>query len=215
VHALDIQVVVVIHPGKQAVADHVKSKLPDAAVETVLFNNKYREWPGSVFSAQEYFSDFNLVLMPDSFLSLSDNNRLLCPEGKSIGCHTLTCLMHSNVTFGCVCLHKSLLLPALGALHVNEAGYVTDFKDKPARKLNRFNGFWGCYGFRKKSAEDVYRFLIQSVTRRSVRITEQPFSPVTAFPLTGYMDLGTWSAIHEFREKFTFQLSTFNMELCL
>ncbi len=67
---IEVKVAVVVRPWKKEVVDYVSRKLPGTAVEAVLFDDAYSEWPGSVYSASGFFSAHNLVLLPDSCLCL-------------------------------------------------------------------------------------------------------------------------------------------------
>lgn len=71
------EIVVVIVPGKELVADYVKKEMENiASVKSVYFNSNYSEWPGSILSAEECFGDFNIALLPDSFLELKAGETL-------------------------------------------------------------------------------------------------------------------------------------------
>jgi len=189
-----ITVAVVIRPWKTGVAEYVARQLPGITVKTVMFNENYNEWPGSVYSAKNFFSKNNLVLLPDSYLGLCADSR------KTLVELVLDSLALYKVVFGCLkCTGKDVeILRTLGAVTV-EDGIVTAFQDKPVESLHRFNGFWGCYGFRKEYGESLYHFLIGSVQHRSLPLTEQPFYPPGAIRLGAYYDLGTWENIDRFK----------------
>ena len=101
-----IIIAVVVRPWKTEVVGYVSRQLPGIPVETVMFNDNYQEWPGSVYSAKDLFSKNNLVLLPDSFLSLSAHSNL---ENLSINhCNGKTlvelvedALSRCKVVFGC------------------------------------------------------------------------------------------------------------------
>ncbi|MCP5102088.1 MAG: hypothetical protein GY950_01850 [bacterium] len=194
----EIRVAVVIRPWKREVAEYVSQKLPGITVETVLFNDTYREWPGSVYSASGFFSGYNLVLLPDSCLRLRECDVGCNAEGKTLLELVTVALNKYNVIFGCVPCTEPGVLKNLGAVKT-EGDRVTAFQDKPSQHLDRFNGFWGCYGFRKDYGKTLYEFLIQSVHHEPVVLEEQPFYPVGAVPLHSYRDLGTWETINQFQ----------------
>lgn len=201
--SIGLKVAVVIRPWKEDVAEYVSRKLPGVTVETVLFNDDYSEWPGSVYSASGVFSDYNLVLLPDSCLRLREGvscGAAVCfnEEGKTLVELVSGALGDFKVVFGGVGCTDPGVLRHLGALRV-EGGRVTAFQDKPVRDIGRFNGFWGCYGFRQEYGKSLYDFLIQSVHHRSVSLEAQPFYPVGVVPLHSYQDLGTWETINCFR----------------
>jgi NDP-sugar pyrophosphorylase family protein len=186
-------VVVVIRPWKKEVAEYVKTKLPGIRVETVLFNDDYKEWPGSVYSAAAFFSQYNLVLLPDSYLCLGKGVPGTLMEMM------LAALKNHKVVFGGVPSTDCSTLMNLGAMRV-EHGIVTAFQDKPRQDLEKYNSFWGCYGFRQECGQALYEFLIKSVHYQPAPLEEQSFNPPGSIPLHSYLDLGTWENIRRFRE---------------
>lgn len=194
---------VVIRPWKQEVAEYVSRRLPGITVETVLFDDAYREWPGSVYSASGVFSHYNLVLLPDSCLRLREGRGCFMDtcfneEGKALVELISEALEDFNVVFGSVGCTDPEILKNLGAMRV-EGSRVTAFQDKPSQDSHSYNSFWGCYGFRKEYGKSLYEFLIQSVHHEAVSFKAQPFYPVGAVPLYSYQDLGTWESIDRFR----------------
>lgn len=199
-----IKVAVVIQPWKMEVAEYVSQKLPGITVQTVLFNDAYSEWPGSIYSSSEVFSENNLVLFPDSCLSLrertrSDISTCFNDRGETLGEMILKALKLYKVVFGYIKCTDPEVLKNLGSLRV-EAGEVTEFQDKPFKNLELFNSFWGCCGFRKEYGKALYDFLIGSVRHQSVPLSEQSFHPAGAIDLHSYIDLGTWENIRKFQE---------------
>jgi len=196
-------VAVVTRPWKAEVAEYVKDQLPDIRVETVMFDDKYMEWPGSVYSAAKMFSFHNVVLLPDSYLSLSNQNMLnhvttKDKDGNSLLYSMSEALKRSPVVFGAVSCNDIDRLRHLGAMRV-EKDLVTKFQDKPNTDVQSFNAFWGCYGFRQEQATNLYEFLIASVHHCSGEIVEQGFAPVGTVPIAQYFDLGTWERIEAFK----------------
>lgn len=203
-----LQVAVVIRPWKKEVAEYVAEKLSGVKVETVLFNDNYSEWPGSVYSAAAFFSEYNLVLLPDSYLCLASSNSCLpvsyspvtCfnEKGKTLVELALDALKKYKVIFGAVPCTDHDVLKGLGAMRVDQE-IVIDFQDKPQMGLEQYNSFWGCFGFREKYGQALYDFLIRSVRHQPVFLEEQFFYPPGIVPLYSYQDLGTWDNIRKFQ----------------
>jgi hypothetical protein len=106
-------------------------------------------------------------------------------------------LERSPVAFGYV-RERGERLRALGALHVDNDGVVRTFCDKPTQSLDRFNGFWGCFAFRRTAAIPLLDMMTRSIRRDSVDIcAELGRDAATAFPLAAYQDLGTWTSLRE------------------
>jgi hypothetical protein len=201
-----ITVAVVIRPGKTEVAEYAAGQLPGIPVETVMFNHDYREWPGSVYSAREVFSKKNLVLLPDSFLSLSTGVKGMDPITTDPGGKTLVELMEGALSehkavFGCIECKDYEILKTLGAVRM-ENGAISAFQDKPTNSLSGYNGFWGCYGFRNEYGKVLYDYLIHSVRHQPLPLTEQPFFPPGVILLGAYYDLGTRESIRRFLHYF-------------
>ncbi len=225
--ALNLKVAVVIRPWKSGVVEYVAGRLPGIAVETVLFNDSYFEWPGSVYSASPSFSNKNLVLLPDSCLRLSEcgtepesaaksakkptgcgdsmfdgNDPSFCRDsnGNTLVELIIRALDSFEVVFGSVPCNDPARLAKLGAMRV-EGNVVTAFQDKPVENRDVYNSFWGCYAFRETRAQALYDFLVSSVKHQPVTLRDCLFNPPGAVPLHTYRDLGTWESIEEFRKK--------------
>ncbi len=198
-----LKVVVVIQPWKTSVVDYVKKILAPVHVTCVLFDDAFEEWPGSVFSARDFFSHKNIVLLPDSFLSLSAQEPVRrTKQGKPVLKTTLIQLMREGLSegkavFGYVPCKKHSQLKNLGAVYVNKKNLVTRFQDKPSKHFGSYNGFWGCYAFRQEIGRDLYAYLIQSVKHSAGPIQNQAFYPVKAVRLHDYYDMGTWKSIRQ------------------
>jgi hypothetical protein len=198
---------VVIRPWKTEVKEYVSEQLPGIPVETVIFNDNYQEWPGSVYSAKDVFSKNNLVLLPDSFLSLSAHSNLENPtidhsNGKTLVESTGDALSRHQVIFGCIKCMDVKVLETLGAVRM-ENGIVTAFQDKPRSKewAGQFNGYWGCYAFGKEMGKPLYDFLIHSVLHQPLPLEAQPFCPPGVIPIAEYYDLGTRENIERFKKR--------------
>jgi len=194
-----LKVVVVIKPGKESVVDHVQQKLPDIAVSRCYFNERYQEWPGSVYSAEPEWSDLNLVLLPDSYLMMSRDSMGIGTDGKTLVEASISRLSRYPVMFGVIPCTDPNVLSRLGALTLSDQFEIDDFQDKPAECLQRFNAYWCCYGFRRSAGAELYQFLIRSVRHESPSWKDQLFMPVGAFPAHRYFDLGERSSIRFFQ----------------
>eukprot|EP00802_Teleaulax_amphioxeia_P016473 Tamp_16593.p1 GENE.Tamp_16593~~Tamp_16593.p1 ORF type:complete len:220 (+),score=13.54 Tamp_16593:644-1303(+) len=153
-----------------------------------FFDERYYEWAGSILSAEPLFGESNLVLLPDSFLRPAPGLPLI-PT-------VLDFLSRFGVVFGYVEETRPERLRALGALAVQADSSVSQFCDKPSQELEKFNGFWGCFGFRRASARTLLRTMMRSVAREPVSVADFA-APVGAFALQEYMDLGTWPNVHQ------------------
>jgi hypothetical protein len=193
----DLKVAVVITKGKLSVYEYVKSKLPDARVVAVLFDEAYFEWAGSVYSANEHFSEKNIVMLPDSVIEVGKENPLYDDDGKTLIEKMNEALENNPVAFGTVSCKNKNKLSNLGALFVKDEK-VLCFQDKPETGLEKYNAFWATYAFKKESAHDLYDFLLHSIKHESPDYEKQLFYPAAGSMLYSYHDLGTWEAIERF-----------------
>ena len=196
---IKIRIAVVIMPWKHAVVDYVRDRMNGVDVVPVIFDDRFEEWPGSVYSASSVFSACNLVLLPDSYLEVSEEFPFQTGRGKPLLKEAHQALKTSAAVFGVVPCAGDSGLQDLGAVHVNTEGKISDFQDKPRTDFHRFNGFWGCYGFQRDWARSLYEYLIQSVHHQAPPIQSQPFHPVSVIRLFRYCDLGTWNAVNRFQ----------------
>lgn len=193
-----IAVIIVIKPGKEAVFHYVSEKLPTVDVNYVMFNNYFREWPGSVYSANREFSDINIVLLPDTFIKFGTDDLIYSDaEGETLISKAIEKLQQGEVVFGVNKCFEAGKLSKLGAVRV-ENSKIKKFKDKPSEDLDSYNGFWGIYGFRESVARRLYDFLIDSVERSGKKghLLEE-FDPEVYF-IDTYHDLGTVDSVDKF-----------------
>jgi hypothetical protein len=205
-HKEQLKVAVVVRPWKMEVIEYVSAQLKGITVETVMFDDKYMEWPGSVYSANKIFSRYNLVLLPDSYLGLSPRLKdfpVFYENGKTLVETMSEALSIHKVVFGSIECRDRDTLANLGAMRV-ENGLVLEFQDKPSDSFERFDSYWGCYGFRAEYGKELYDFLIHSVHRQSLSLKEQPFYPPGIIPIPEYYDLGTWENIDRFKDQGAF-----------
>ncbi len=197
---LDIRigVVVVIKPGKESVFRYVSEQLPNIAVNYVMFNNYFREWPGSVYSANNIFTEINIVLLPDTFIKFGSNDMIyLNGDGDTLISKAANILEKEKVVFGVINCTDRKKLSSLGAVRViNDK--IEYFTDKPKENLNKYNGFWGIYGFRYSVAEQLYEFLIDSVEKRESKEYLLAELDPKVFYIDSYHDLGTIESVDKF-----------------
>jgi hypothetical protein len=200
--SLPLKVVVVTRPWKVQVSEYVQSQLPQVEVRTVFFNERYHDWPGSIYSAAGDYSGHNIVLLPDSFLAVSDGDPFHDSSSIPLILALTRKLSFSDLVFGAVFCADPVRLRHLGALYVEEQT-VKRFYDKPDTDFHLYNSFWGCYGFTRSIGASLYEFMVASVSKQFAPRDLSPPVPAAAIQITGYRDLGTWSAIDAFRAEWS------------
>jgi hypothetical protein len=197
------RVLVVIRKGKEEVFKYVSEKLESSRVEVICVDAgaANKEWVGSVFSGQEHFSKKNLVLLPDSFLSLSQSDRLRSESGKPLLEIVNEGLNTNDFFLGVVKCMDHGRLGSLGAVYIDQRDCIIDFMDKPQHP-DRFNAFWGCFGFKDSITTELGSFLAQSVAQQQCDFSKQSFAPAGCFGLHLYEDLGTVDSVARFKKRF-------------
>tara|TARA_R110002124_G_scaffold274973_1_gene445104 strand:- start:4676 stop:5392 length:717 start_codon:yes stop_codon:yes gene_type:complete len=182
-----------ISPEKQAVVDYVRSKTSEIEVCTSLFDERYTEWPGSILSAQEHFMDRNIALLPDSSITPRPNTPLM---------HSFSSSFENgyDIVFAYLPVDNNQNISALGALKIAENGRdVVDFCDKPSEQSSaKYNAFWTAFGFTAEASNSLLELMMRSVAREPVDILSLGFN-IGAFPVDGYIDLGTWANMRRFQ----------------
>jgi len=196
----ELKVSVIIKPGKESVYLYVKEKLKFLNVEKVYFKPDYIEWPGSVYSAESFFSDINIVLLPDTFLSLSKDKFNISEQRFSLLELMVKNLIGYELTFGYIRTNNIKKLRNFGAMRVEDNNVIL-FKDKPKKNILNYNSFWGCYGFKKHIGKDLYEFLVSSVTDDNAK-EKIPFE-TSCFEIKEFYDLGTWDGIKNYLTAFS------------
>jgi len=197
---IELKIIIVTTKEKIVVFEYVKQKMKNFTVKMVEFNPIFEEWPGSVYSANEEFSDGNIVLLPDTFLSLSPKNRFKDENNNNLIDNFNILFKKSKVIFGIVNSTDKYKLKNLGAVKLSK-NKIIKFMDKPDRDFHLYNGFWGTYGFTKTNAFPLYNFLIKNLKKENNLIEKEGFFPPLGFTIYNHLDLGTWDSIDEFRIK--------------
>lgn len=194
------QVAVVVRPETRAVFDHVQASLPGIDVHSCPYNPVYPEWPGSVYSARSWFGAHNLVLLPDSIITLSGASHFHDDQGR--------CLVEAVVQgLGKHPVHLLYvpdtgdILRRMGAVH-QENGELSRLADKPTGDLSLYNGYWVAYAFKADHGEPLYRYLEAAVSGQPAPFPLSRLGPPGAAPAYRYRDLGTWEAIETFGREY-------------
>ncbi len=197
---LDVRVAVItiIKPGKESVFRYVSERLPIVDVNYVMFNNYFREWPGSVYSANMEFSDFNIVLLPDSFIKFGEDDLIYSDEkGETLISRAIERLLEDSVVFGVTKCSDKHMISTLGAVKV-EKNRITKFKDKPSANIDQYTGVWGAYGFLESASRKLYEFLIDSVEKSGKKEHLLKELDPSVFFIDTYHDLGTIDSVAKF-----------------
>jgi hypothetical protein len=151
---LALQLVLVLRPGKEAIIDYVQKRIQHQfPLYSCWADPRYPEWCGSVYSASPYYTDHNIVLLPDTYQY--GNSPLLETH--------LHFLERYPLAFSIYAPSDSTSLSHYGALRT-EKEKILAFCDKPPLEdLHHYNACWTSYSFRKELALPLYEELAFTV----------------------------------------------------
>lgn len=193
------KIIIIIAPEKHILLTHLSKWSSDFVITIMYFNSNYYEWPGSILSASPIFGEFNCVLLPDSDMRVKQESPLVPTM--------LRLLRKHNLVFGFVKERNPQRLAHVGAMNVIPSSnggndfVVEAFCDKPIDNFQKYNSFWGTFGFTKAYGSAILNLFMESVKKEAVVLEEAiGDTPAGAFELSSYDDLGTWLNLHQRRQ---------------
>ncbi|WP_239331281.1 hypothetical protein [Frankia sp. CiP3] len=192
--ATALRLVVVLGPGREATARHVIARTTAAGLPVAFTAQRpeLAECTGAVLSAQPWFADRNLVLLPDQVLRF--------PAAGLIG-RALDALGDAPFCFLAAREDDPARISRDGALLITGGApaRLADYAEHPPlAAAGRFNATWFGFAFRHDAGEALF-LVHRAVTGRPVTTADVAASPLAGCPVieTGpYLDLGTWPAVH-------------------
>ena len=187
----DIEFVVVINENKPELLTYLAKYKNRFNISFIYQNPNEKEYTGAIKSARPLFGEHNLVLLPDTLMTLQ--------PGEDLYTLIMTALEETGFTF----LYKEELdnsvLKTKGALNINAEGLVLNYVDKPEdNKLGLYNAFWCAFGFRRRTFDQCMYFMENSTLKLKTNEKEIQSTPIygsKAIKVKDYVDLGTWSEI--------------------
>ena len=185
----DIEFVVVINENKPELLTYLAKYKNRFNISFIYQNPNEKEYTGAIKSARPLFGEQNLVLLPDTLMTLQ--------PGEDLYTLIMTALEETGFTF----LYKEELdnsvLKTKGALNINAEGLVLNYVDKPEdNKLGLYNAFWCAFGFRRRTFDQCMNFMEKSTLKLKTNEKEIQSTPIygsKAIKVKDYVDLGTWS----------------------
>ena len=187
----DIEFVVVINENKPELLTYLAKYKNRFNISFIYQNPNEKEYTGAIKSARPLFGEHNLVLLPDTLMTLQ--------PGEDLYTLIMTALEETGFKF----LYKEELdnsvLKTKGALNINAEGLVLNYVDKPEdNKLGLYNAFWCAFGFRRRTFDQCMNFMEKSTLKLKTNEKEIQSTPIygsKAIKVKDYVDLGTWSEI--------------------
>ena len=143
----------------------------------------------AIRSAKHLFGERNVVLLPDSLMTLSDNHAPLSMSIYRALYKTGFCFFHKHET-------DHNMLETKGALLVDDKGEVHSYEDKPS-DTSFFNGYWCGFAFFDDVFSSAIAFMERSTLHeeQTIDIKDTPIYGCRTIPVKEYRDLGTWPEI--------------------
>ena len=187
----DVEFIVIINEDKPELLTYLAKYKSKFNISFIYQNPFHQEYTGAIKSARPLFGEHNLVLLPDTLMTLQ--------PGEDLYTLIMTALEETGFTF----LYKEELddsvLKTKGALNINAENLVLDYCDKPENnKLGIYNAFWCAFGFRRRVFDTCMSFMEKSTLKMKVNgkdIKSTPIYGSKAIKVKDYVDLGTWSEI--------------------
>ena len=186
----DVEFVVVINENKTEIISYLAKYKDRYNISFVYQNPNEYEYTGAIKSAKHLFGEHNIVLLPDTIMTLSPNTDLF------------ETVKHSLTETGFTFLYKQEsnydVLKTKGALFVNNENIVEQYEDKPETGYENFNAYWCAFAFRKRTFDSCMTFMEKSTLKQRIdneEIKQTPIYKSKAIKVEDYIDLGTWEEI--------------------
>ena len=190
VNCEQIEFVIVINEYKTEIVKYLSKYKSKYNLSFTYQKPNELEYTGAIKSAKHLFGENNLVLLPDTILTLPNDLNVL----ESVDCN----LNQHGFTFFFKPETDEAILETKGCLHVDRHLRVLDYEDKPFAGLNKFNGYWCAFAFKKNVFDDCISFMEQSnlKTKKSkIKIGDTPLYNSKVIEVIDYKDLGTWGEL--------------------
>ena len=167
-------------------------------ISFVYQNPNEKEYTGAIKSASHLFGEHNIVLLPDTIMTLTPGADLYELVNTSLTETGFTFLFKNEV--------NKDVLKTKGALYVDDNNIIKNYQDKPETNLEDYNAFWCSFAFRRRAFNSCIEFMEKSTLRQKVSAEEIQKTPIynsKGINVDDYVDLGTWDEIRRLlvREK--------------
>jgi CTP:molybdopterin cytidylyltransferase MocA len=191
-HAARLRLVVVLGPHREATARHILAMAGQTPVAFIPQQPALRESTGAVLSAEPWFGERNLVLLPDQILTSAPPD----PAGQA-----LELLRKAPFCFLASRENDPVKLGRDGALRISgtSPARLLAYAEHPAAgDAAGFNAVWFGFGFRREHAIPALSLMHRAICGEPVTPADVAASPLAGCPVldTGpYQDAGTWPAV--------------------
>jgi len=192
----DVEFVVVINEDKTEIVKYLSKYKSEYNVSFTYQSPEELEYTGAIKSAKHLFGDHNIVLLPDTLLTM--------PKGVNLAHEVKRHLENDNFCFLFKSETDGNMLKTKGCLRLDESLRVLDYEDKPSENITKFNGYWCAFAFQKRVFDECIAFMEQSTLKldhpKSI-IEQTSIYRSQAIKVDDYKDLGTWDEIGKLLSK--------------
>jgi len=192
----DVEFVVVINEEKTEIIKYLAKYKSQYNVSFTYQNPDEIEYTGAIKSAKHLFGENNIVLLPDTLLTL--------PEGVNLAHQVHEHLEEKGFSFLFKSETNEQMLSTKGCLQLDKAQKVLAYEDKPLQSMSRFNGYWCAFAFKKEVFNECISFMEQSTLKledAKVLIEQTSIFGSKVIQVKDYKDLGTWEEIGKLLSK--------------
>lgn len=192
----DVEFVVVINEEKTEIIKYLSKYKSQYNVSFTYQDPKKIEYTGAIKSAKHLFSENNIVLLPDTVLTL--------PDGINLAHEVHVHLEEKSFTFLFKPETNKKMLNTKGCLQLDNEQRVLDYEDKPTQNMDRFNGYWCGFAFKKNVFDECISFMEQSTLKNEKRkkfIEQTNIFGSKTIQVEEFKDLGTWEEIGKLLSK--------------
>ena len=185
-----VEFVVVINEEKTEIIKYLAKYKSRYNVSFTYQNPDEIEYTGAIKSAKHLFGENNIVLLPDTILTL--------PKGVCLA----KTIQHNLEKYEFAFLFKpethEQMLTTKGCVQLDKNMRVLAYEDKPSDDISKFNGYWCSFAFKKGAFDKCIAFMEQSTLKRrqpELLIEQTPIFKSKAIEVEDFKDLGTWGEI--------------------
>jgi UTP-glucose-1-phosphate uridylyltransferase len=189
----DVEFVLVINENKTDIVKYVSRYKDRFNISFTFQNPNEKEYTGAIKSASHLFGEHNIVLLPDTIMTLADETDLFSSVHNS--------LTETGFTFLYKRENNPTMLKTKGCLNVSVDGTVTAYEDKPEVDFERYNAYWTSFAFRRRAFNSAMAFMEKSTLRQRIsqdKVKETPIHGSKGIEVADYLDLGTWPELRRY-----------------
>jgi NDP-sugar pyrophosphorylase family protein len=186
----DVEFVIVVNEEKTEIIKYLSRYKDKFNISFTFQNPNEQEYTGAIKSAKHLFGEHNVVLLPDTIMTLNPNVNLVDTVQDS--------LTKTGFTFFYKKESDEAMLKTKGALSIDSNGLVQAYEDKPVEAFENFNAFWCSFAFSRRTFDSAMSFMEKSTLRQRVlpaEIEKTPIYQSKGIEVLDYKDLGTWDEI--------------------